>query len=230
VLLITRDAAWIERLSRGARRGGWPVEAQSAPPTRNSAPAERALIVLDRALAGGAPARAVAALRAEYAMAAIVLACTEDELGPASMAAALSSGADDVISKAWTDERVLARLAVLRDGALAAEERVSSDGGLKVDRRARRAFALARGRWTPLDLAAQDLELLWGLLGREGQEVERGELVSWLRSAFGREVEAETVSRRVLALRRALKPWNGALESVRGGRYRLASSRRRSKT
>jgi DNA-binding response OmpR family regulator len=107
---------------------------------------------------------------------------------------------------------------------------VSANGDLKVDRRARRAFVRARGRWKTLELAAQDLELLWRLLGCEGQEVERGELVQWLRTAFGREVEAETVSRRVLALRRTLKPWDGELESVRGGRYRLASSRRRSTT
>jgi DNA-binding response OmpR family regulator len=230
VLLLSRDAAWIDRLRGLAQRGGWPLEARDEMPTRRTAPAERSLIVLDRALAGAVPARAVAALRAEYALAAVVLACTEDELGPVSMAASLSSGADDMLSKSWPDARLLERLSVLRDGALAAESRVSADGGLKVDRRSRRAFARRRGRWEPLGLAAQDLELLWMLLGREGGEVERGELVHALGAAFGRDIEAETVARRVLALRRSLKPWGGTIESVRGGRYRLASSRRRSTT
>jgi DNA-binding response OmpR family regulator len=230
MLVLSRDAAWIERLVGLTRRGGWTVEARVDLPTRREAPAERALIVLDRALAGASPARAVSVLRAEYEMAAVVLACAEDELGPASMAAALSSGADDMVSKSWTDGRLLERLSVLRDGALASEVRVSSDGALKVDRRARRAFVRARGRWTALELSAQDLELLWRLLGGEGQEIERAELVHALRSAFGREVEVETVSRRILALRRALKPWPGSLESVRGGRYRLESARRRSTT
>jgi DNA-binding response OmpR family regulator len=215
MLVLSRDAAWIERLVGLTRRGGWTVEARVDLPTRREAPAERALIVLDRALAGASPARAVSVLRAEYEMAAVVLACAEDELGPASMAAALSSGADDMVSKSWTDGRLLERLSVLRDGALASEVR---------------AFVRARGRWTALELSAQDLELLWRLLGGEGQEIERAELVHALRSAFGREVEVETVSRRILALRRALKPWPGSLESVRGGRYRLESARRRSTT
>ncbi len=230
MLLLSRDAAWIERLGRLTQRGGWPFEARAELPTRRAAPTERTLIVLDRALAGASPARAVAVLRREYAQAAIVLACTEDELGPTAMAASLSSGADEMVSKAWLDARILERLALLRDAALAAETRVSADGNLRVDRRARRAFVRARSKWAPLELAAQDLELLWLLLCDEGREVERADLVSALNDAFGRELEVETVSRRVLALRRALKPWGGALESVRGGRYRLDSSRRRSTT
>jgi DNA-binding response OmpR family regulator len=230
MLVLSRDVAWIERLRRLAERGGWPVEASDKLAARDLSGPDRALVVLDRALAGAAPARAVAALRGAFATAAIVLACAEVELGADAVAAALSSGADDTIVKSWPDARLSARLSSLRDGALAAEVRASADGALKIDRRSRRAFVRAGGRWSALALTAPDFELLWRLLVREGEEVSRAELLHALKTAFGREVEVETVSRRVLALRRVLKTWKGRIESVRGGRYRLVSPRRRSTT
>jgi len=230
MLVLSRDASWIEQLERLAARGGWTVEALAELPAHGPRPVERALVLIDRALAGAVPARAVAALRESYPSAAVVLACVDEELSPAAVAAALTSGADETVVKTWPDARLAERLSAVRDAALSAGLRVSADGTLKVDRRSRRAFVLARGRWAVLPLTAQDLELLWRLLAREEEIVSRAELLQALKEAFGREVEAETVSRRILALRRALTPWSGTLEAVRGGRYRLASSRRRSKT
>jgi DNA-binding response OmpR family regulator len=231
MLVLSRDADWIERLERLAARGGWTVAARAELSARGERTAGQALVLLDRALAGPVPARAVAVLRESYPEASVVLVCVDEELSPAAVAAALSSGADETVVKTWPDSRLADRLASLRDAALAAGLRLSADGALKVDRRSRRAYARARGRWETLPLTAPDLELLWRLLIREGEDVTRAELLQALKDAFGREVEAETVSRRILALRRALKPWRGGvLESVRGGRYRLASSRRRSTT
>lgn len=230
MLVFSRDAAWVTRLGRVAERGGWPIEARGELPERAAAAYERALIVLDRSLAGASTARAVAVLRGLCPGAAVALACGEREAGPNVVSEALTAGADETLLKSWSDDRLTARLAGLRDRALATDARVSVDGALRLDRRARRAYARARSRWLALDVTAPGFELLWRLLEREGQSVDRAELADTLGTVFGREAGPQTVSRRILALRRALAPWRGTIESARGGRYRLASARRRSST
>ena len=223
MLVVSRDAEWTARLRALAGRGGWPVEVRhESPATSRQPPPERALIVLDRAVAAPA-ARVVAALRGVYPWAAIVLACADGELGPEPMAENLACGADDVLGKSWPDAKLLERLAVLRDRALAAEERVSSDGGLRLERRSCRGYARAGKAWRDLGLAAPDFELLWLLLEREGEPVERVALAKAVGEASGRAVELEAAARRVQALRSRLRPWKGRLLTVRGGGYRLVS-------
>lgn len=230
MIAITRDAAWAARLDDLAAKGGWPFAASDALPSARSASSERALVVLDRMLAGASPARTVAGLKAMFTSARIVLACTEAELGADGVALGLQCGADDVVSKSWTDAKLGGRFSSLRDAALAEAVRVSDDGALKAELRSRRVFLRSRSRWSELAVPAAEFALLWRLLGAGGRTVEREELLEALRSVTGRDVESETVSRRVLSLRRALAPWKGAVEPVRGGSYRLSSSRRRSTT
>lgn len=229
MIAVTRDAAWADRLDSIASRGGWPFAAVDAMPAGRGASGavERAVIVLDRASAGASLARAVAALRALYPSARVVLSCTDAELGAAGAGAGIASGADEVISKAWSDEKVSATLSALRDAALAAEVRVSADGALKAELRSHRVFTRARGRWTELPLASAEFALLFALLAAEGEAVSRERLLSELRRLSGREIEAETVARRILSLRRSLAPWKGTIETVRGGGYRLAPARRK---
>ena len=123
-------------------------------------------------------------------------------------------------------------MSALRDEVLASAVRVSVDGALKAEKRSRRVFFLRRGRWEPLEVAAAEFALLWTLLSADGEAVSRESLLAALRQTAGRDVEAETVSRRALSLRRSLAPWKGTIETVRGGFYRLVSSaaRRRSTT
>ncbi len=230
MISVARDAAWAERLRRFAERGGWPFAAAETAPAPGSATGEHALVVLERAAVRGPLTRAVAELRASFPSARIAVAFSEGELGTDGVAAGLASGADEVLVKTWPDERLFARLAAARDAALAAAVRVSADGLLKAERRSRRAFVRARGRWTELPVPAAEFSLLWLLLSHEGSAVSRGRLLDALRDAAGREVEIETVSRRALSLRRALAPWKGKIETVRGGFYRLVSSCRRSRT
>ncbi len=230
VLVISRDAAWVTRLGKVAERGGWPIEARGELPARGAGAFERVLVVLDRSLAGAVPARTVAALRELCPGASVALACAEREAGPNVVSEALTSGADETVLKSWSDDRLTARLSTLRDRALATDARVSADGGLSLDRRARRAYARSRAGWLALDVTAPGFELLWRLLEHEGRPVSRAELADALDAAFGREAGPETVSRRILALRRALAPWPGTVESARDGRYRLVSARRRSST
>jgi DNA-binding response OmpR family regulator len=228
MLVLSRDGRWLTRLELLAERGGWPFEARAAlPAAGRTPPPERALAVLDRALAGAAPAKAVSLLRALYPGVAIVLSFDASELDHDGVAAAVSCGADEVVGKAWTDEKLSSRLATLRDRSLFSQTRVSADGALKAERRAHRVHVKARGRWKELVLDAGAFALLWRLLEREGEPVSRAELGESLASAVGRELEAGTVTRRLTALRKALSSWPGDLETARGGVYRLASAPRR---
>jgi len=228
MIAISDDAKWLARLSAASDRGGWRFVAAGAGAGR--ADHERALVVLDRAAARGALARAVAALRARFPAGRIALACSDAELGADGIAAGLASGADEVINKSWPDERLFARLAALRAAAEEEQALLSSDGLLKADHRSRRVHVLQRRSWKELPVAAPDFAFLWTLLRVEGQPVTRERLLDAVRETVGRDVEAETVSRRALSLRRALAPWKGKIETVRGGAYRLVSSARRRST
>jgi DNA-binding response OmpR family regulator len=232
MIAVSRDAAWIARLRAAAARGGWEFAASRADPVPEDRNAPtRGLLVVDRSEVRGALGRAISGLRARFPAARIALCFAESELGADGVAAGLASGADEVIAKSWSDERVFARLSSLRDQVLASAVRVSEDGALKAEKRSRRVFRLSRGRWQTVDVAAAEFALLWALLSAEGETVSRERLLGALRDAAGREVEAETVSRRALSLRRSLAAWGGRIETVRGGFYRLvSSSRRRSKT
>ena len=233
MIVFSRDEPWVERLRRLAARGGWPFESRDGlPRSARGEFSENVLVILDRELAARSPSGVVKGLRGLHPSAAVVLACGDSELGADAMAAALSSGADETVVKSWADDRLLARLSAARDRAFSAAVRVSDDGGLKAERRSHRVFARARGRWTEIALPAAEFALLWRLMSAGGEEVSRERLLDEL-GAGRREVEAATISRRMLSLRRALSPWKGKVETVRGGCYRLvppASSRRRSTT
>jgi DNA-binding response OmpR family regulator len=230
MLSLSRDAAWAERLRRFAARGGWPLS--SSERASDAAAPDIGVIVLDRAAADGSLPRAVSGLRARFPRAQIVVAFSEGEFGAAGAAAGVGCGADEVVLKSWTDGRLFSRLSSMRDADLAAAVRVSADGGLKAEHRSRRVYVKRRGRWEVLHVPVAEFTLLWTLLSAEGVSVSRESLLDALRAAAGRDVEAETVSRRALSLRRALSPWKGKIETVRGGYYRLVppQSLRRSTT
>ncbi len=225
MLVLSRDGDWLARLERLAQRGGWPFEARAALPVPGRTPLpERALAVLDRGLAGASPAKAVEILRALYPGASIIIACDAGEMSHEAVTVVVSCGVDDVFGKSWPDEKLSSRLAALRDRALASQSRVSADGALKLERRAHRAFARAKGKWRELRLDAGSFALLWRLLEREGESVTRAELSAALAVATGRELEAGTIIRRLAALKKALAPWPGEIETARGGLYRLVSA------
>jgi DNA-binding response OmpR family regulator len=228
MLVLSRDGAWLSRLDLLAERGGWPFEARAAVPAPGrTPPPERALVVLDRGLAGAVPAKAVSVLRSLYPGASIALAFDGSDMSHDEATAAVSCGADEVIGKSWPDEKLSSRLAVLRDRSLFSLSRLSADGALKAERRAHRAHIKVAGRWRELAVDAGAFALLWRLLEREGESVSRAALGAALASAVGRELEIGTVTRRIAALKKALAPWPGTIEGGRGGLYRLASAPRR---
>lgn len=228
MLVLSRDGDWLSRLEHSAKRGGWPFEARSAMPSPGRTPTpERALVVLDRGLAGAIPINAISILRSLYPGAAVALAIDVSGLDHNAVTAAVSCGADEVLGKSWPDEKILRRLTALRDRSLAAQMRISADSALKAERRAHRAFIKVRGRWKEITLDAGGFSLLWRLLEREGEPVLRADLGAALAAAAGRELDIGTVTRRLAALKKSLAPWPGALESARGGLYRLVSAPRR---
>ncbi len=228
MLVLSRDGAWLSRLENLAERGGWPFEARAAMPAAGrTPPPERALAVIDRALAGAVPKKAVETLRGLYPGAAVVLAFDASEMGTDAMAEAVSCGADEVLGKSWPDEKLTSRLAILRDRSLFSQSRVSADGALKAERRAHRALIKTKGRWKEIALDAGGFALLWRLLEREGEPVSRVELGEAVASATKRELEPGTIVRRLAALKKALAPWSGDIETARGGLYRLVSAARR---
>jgi len=228
MLVLSRDGAWLYRLERLAQSGGWPFEARAAlPAPGRTPPPERALAVLDRALAGKSLDKAVSALRGLYPGIAIVLSFGASEMDHDAVTAAVSCGADEVVGKTWPDEKLSSRLAALRDRSLFSRTRLSADGALKAERRAHRVHVKARGRWKELVLDAGGFALLWRLLEREGVPVSREELGDSLAAAAGREFEAGTVARRLSALKKALSAWSGDIEIARGGMYRIVSAPRR---
>jgi DNA-binding response OmpR family regulator len=225
MLVLSRDGAWVARLESFARRGAWPFEARAVlPSSGRTPPPERALVVLDRVLAGAVPAKTISGMRALYPSASIVLAFDAREMDHDAVSAAVTCGADEVFGKSWPDEKIARRLASLRDHSLASQTRLSADGALKAERRAHRAHIKVRGHWKELALDAGGFAILWRLLEREGEVVTRAELGAALAAAAGREHEPGTVVRRLAALKKALAPWAGRIESGRGGLYRLTSA------
>lgn len=224
MIVVTRDMDWERLMQALSLRGGWAFESCRDLSSLGQASRDRVLVIVDGTLFGGAPARGVAGLRERYASAAVVLALAEKEMSPESMTEALASGVDEVLGKEWPEAKIFARLSAVCDRALASEVRASADGGLKAEKRSHRAYVLARGRWKDLGLRPAEFALLWRLLAREGQAVSRAELLGALKSALNRDFEAETVARRALTLRKALRSWKGGkIESVRGGFYRLVA-------
>jgi DNA-binding response OmpR family regulator len=230
MLVLSRDGAWLSRLEAIARRGGWPFVACAVLPVSGRAhPPERVIAVLDRALAGAVPKKAVEAFRVLYPGVAIVLAFDASEMHHDAVADAVSCGADEVLAKSWSDEKLSPKLAVLRDRSLAAQFRLSTDGALRAELRAHRALIRSRGRWKEIALDGGSFALLWLLLEREGDAVSRAELSAALAAATGRELETGTITRRLAALRKAISSWPGDIETARGGLYRIASAPRKSK-
>ena len=224
MLVISGDGDWLSRLRRLAQRGGWSFEAHAVVlKSGRLPPTEGAIVVIDRGLAGPTPAKAVTTLRVLYPMAAVALIFDDKDMGPDAMKAVVSCGADEIVSKSWSDDKILSRLAGLRDRALAVHTRISSDGALKAERRAHRALVRARGRWEEAKLDAGGFAILWSLMEREGELVSRAALRDALAAVLGREPEAGTVLRRLAALKKALAHWPGQIKSVRGGFYRLLS-------
>jgi DNA-binding response OmpR family regulator len=224
MIVISRDGAWLARLESIAERGGWPFEARAALPSASrTPPPERALAVLDRALAGASPSKAISALRAIYPTTAMVLACDQGELKEA--AALVACGADEIVDKSWPVERLSAKFLPLHDRALASRNRYSADGALKAERRAHRAMIRVRGKWKEAPLDAAGFALLWRLLEREGDAVTRDELGAAIASATGRERDPGTVARRMTALKKSLAAWRGSI-AVKRGAYVLTSGKK----
>lgn len=224
MIVFSKDDDWVDKLRRIAVPGAMALSVHRRL-ARVGEPhaSEGRLVVLDREIAGAAPARIVQDMRALFPAAFVVIACADHELSSDAMPLMLSSGADDFVGKTWPDAKLLGRFRSLSERALLAAVRESRDGSLRLELRSHRALLGDKKNRVEIFLPAAEFALLWRLLGRQTEAVARAELLEVLRAAVGREVETEALSRRMRSLQRSLSAWkSGRLETVRGGYYRLA--------
>jgi two-component system, OmpR family, response regulator len=175
-------------------------------------------IVLDIMLPGLNGYRVCRQLREDGIWTPILMLTAKD--GDWDQVEALDTGADDYLTKPFSNAVLVARLrALLRRGA---RERptVLSAGDLRLDPAARRAW---RGD-TELSLTARELSLLEFLLRRRGEVVSKREILEHVWD-FDFEGDPNIVEVYIGHLRRKLdRPFGrAAIETLRGAGYRLAA-------
>ena len=226
--ILPPQAPWAGRLRRLAASLGWEVREDWDWRGFAQAPAGSAprLLLVDLALAAGSRSGAVLQrLRRRASSSAIVLVVSEG-LAPAAVSSGLDSGADDMVSAGLSDRALAARLRACAERASRDEVRASrtaSSGGIKADQESRRAFLKGRGAaWRRIEgLGAGEFELLWLFLQHPGRVLERPALLAALRRVGARDVNPETIDKRVEALRRRLGRSGARIRTVRGRGYLL---------
>ena len=187
------------------------------------APAD--LVILDVMMPGPDGFAVCARLREQSTVPIIMLTARDSDL---DYARGISLGSDDYFTKPFSPTALVMRVKAIfrriefeQQRLAAAPAPALSFGGVRVDRRAKRAFAGTR----ELELTPNEYELLCYLLARPGQAVSREEL---LRSVWGCEAEIETraTDDTVRRLRRKLEGSGVVIEAVWGFGFRLREEER----
>ena len=129
--------------------------------------------------------------------------------------AGLDAGADDYLGKPFDLAEVEARLRALVRRAQGTED-VSTLGGLRLDRKARR-FAVAG---VPLDLPAREFEVLWELMSPPGRTVSKRALSDKL-STFDESLGDNALEAFISRLRKKLAGSGASIRTLRGLGYLL---------
>jgi two-component system, OmpR family, phosphate regulon response regulator PhoB len=138
--------------------------------------------------------------------------------------AGLDAGADDYLSKPFSNKELMARIrALLRRRAPQALDDAVEVGGLRLDPATRRVTRQVQGRSLELKLGPTEFRLLHFLLTHPERVHSRSQLLDrvWGDHVF---IEERTVDVHIKRLREALQPAEAAalIETVRGAGYRLA--------
>jgi DNA-binding response OmpR family regulator len=129
--------------------------------------------------------------------------------------AGLDAGADDYLGKPFDLAEVEARLRALVRRAQGTED-VSTLGGLRLDRKARR-FGVAG---VPLDLPAREFEVLWELMSPPGRTVSKRALSDKL-STFDESLGDNALEAFISRLRKKLAGSGASIRTLRGLGYLL---------
>ncbi|MGD9704301.1 MAG: response regulator transcription factor [Acidimicrobiia bacterium] len=218
VLVVEDEVRQAAALKRGLESEGFAVDVASNGTDGLWLATEQPydVIVLDVMLPGINGFKVCAALREKQIWTPILMLTAKD--GELDEAEALDTGADDFLSKPFSYVVLLARLrALLRRGA-PARPPVLTAGPLQLDVGAR--ICTLDGR--PVELTGRELSILEYLMRRHDEVVPKSEILEHVWD-FAREGGDNVVEVHVSALRRKLGA--GAIETVRGGGYRIASRR-----
>lgn len=181
-----------------------------------------AVLLVDCALLGEKPGRALRALRRAGSRLAVVVFGSEEALFGPAMGACLKAGAADFLSIEQPDAALLRRL---RPHLREAVNRASAPAGagVRVDRRRRAVERVGpRGRWVPVDaLTPKEYDLLCLFLEHPATALPRGTLLERVWGERTGAVNLEVVDKAVGALRRKLGKQGLRLRTVRGVGYQF---------
>jgi two-component system, OmpR family, response regulator RegX3 len=219
ILIVEDEVSIAEPFARMLEREGFEakVAATAAEALRSARAEPPDLVVLDIALPDGDGRDVCRALRAESAVAVIMLTARGTEL---DRVVGLELGADDYVVKPFSAAEMIARIrAVLRRSRAAGDpkKRPLRIRDLEVDFSARRA----RLAETEIDLSRKEFDLLAELVRNAGDVVTREDLMSriWDENWFG---PTKTLDVHVGSLRRKLGDAR-YIDTVRGVGFRFAA-------
>jgi DNA-binding response OmpR family regulator len=219
ILIVEDEVSIAEPFARMLEREGFKAKvASTAAEALRSVRAEPPdLVVLDIALPDGDGRDVCRALRAESAVAVIMLTARGTEM---DRVVGLELGADDYVVKPFSAAEMIARIrAVLRRSRVAGAPttRPVRIRDLEVDFSARRA----RLAETEIGLSRKEFDLLAELVRHAGDVVTREDLMSriWDENWFG---STKTLDVHVGTLRRKLGG-SGYIDTVRGVGFRFAA-------
>ena len=219
LLVVEDEARQAAALKRGLEAEGFAVDIANTGTDGLWLATEQTYdaIVLDVMLPGLNGYKVCAELRAKQIWTPILMLTAKD--GELDETEALDSGADDFLSKPFSYLVLVARLrALLRRGSTTTAP-VLRNGSIELD---------VAARWCQVDGAAveltpRELAVLEYLFRRQGEVVPKSEILSHVWD-FAFEGDANVVEVHVSSLRRKLGA--AAIETIRGGGYRVRASAR----
>lgn len=201
-------------------RSGFRVStaASGADALRAVAEERPALVVLDRMLPGIDGDEVLAQLRSDPSaadIAVLVLTARRDE---ADRIRGLALGADDYLTKPFSPQELVLRVAAIlrRARSAATTSDVIAIGPLHIDRGRHRVTMSGR----EVELTATEFKLLLALAVRRGRVQSRAQLLEDVWEASS-DVHTRTVDMHVQRLRSKLGPEGDLIETIRGFGYRL---------
>jgi two-component system phosphate regulon response regulator PhoB len=226
VLVVEDEAAIAELIAINLRHDGHEVQRASDADAAQAAVDQALpdLVLLDWMLPGTsglALARRWRSQARTKALPIIMLTARGEE---PDRVAGLDAGADDYLSKPFSNKELMARIrALLRRRAPQALDDAVEVRGLRLDPATRRVTRQVQGRSLELKLGPTEFRLLHFLLTHPERVHSRSQLLDrvWGDHVF---IEERTVDVHIKRLREALQPAEAALliETVRGAGYRLA--------
>jgi two-component system, OmpR family, phosphate regulon response regulator PhoB len=225
VLVVDDEPAISDLLSLTLRHAGFEVQVAA-----DAAAAEAAvkqvlpdLVLLDWMLPGVSGVSLARQWRAQSRTRALPIILLTARGAESDKVQGLDAGADDYLSKPFSQAELLARIrALLRRRQPDALSEAVESGGLRLDPATRRVQALRAGQAHELKLGPTEFRLLHYLMCHPDRVHSRSQLLDrvWGDHVF---VEERTVDVCVKRLREALAQagYGGLVETVRGAGYRL---------